>query len=54
MPAKLKSYTLSGKLQPNGRSVTTTVHARSKVEARKVAEKKYNYKLYGITVKGPY
>lgn len=52
MAAKLKDYIITAKLQPDGREVSSTVTARSRLAAERAFAQKYNYKAYGIKVRG--
>lgn len=53
MPGKLKQYNVKGTFA-DGHTETVTVSARSKDEARKAYERKFNYKAFGITVSQPF
>ena len=51
--AKLKQYTVSATHQ-DGRKLTIDVHAFSKQEAGQLAQRRYDYKLAGMRVVGPF
>ncbi len=51
MGRQTRNYIISAKKQPDGKVVTLDVVADSKEKAKQAAERKHDYKLYGITVR---